>query len=403
MKILISANVSSDIVVRKKMWQRLIDAGHSLFAVSCVKDKDISFFNEMGIKLFPITFVPRSKNPLKDIALYRTYKKIFKSLCPDLILSYHIKPNIYGALASKKLNIPIIVNITGLGKVFDKKSLLESLVVSLYRRAFKRKAYTENARSNGAGTCFVFFQNTDDKALFLQRGIIKDEATCDVLPGSGVDISFFDPKLFSSPKNKNRVEFSFIGRLLKSKGISLFIEAAKIVLAIGKDCIFNIAGSIDEKDADFITLNELKEAIKGSIKDGSGTERIVYHGSISDVRLFLYEHTDCLVFPSFYREGIPRVLLEAASMGKILIASDSVGTREPCKDNVNGFLVKKNDVQDLVDKMLLFLTLDEEKKTKMGQASRLIAEKEFSDEIVIEKYLHKLKTFSQNEVTQSNS
>ena len=228
----------------------------------------------------------------------------------------------------------------------------------------------------------------------MQRGIIKDESLCDVLPGSGVDVSFFDSNLLPPPKDKKRVEFSFIGRLLKSKGIKLFIEAAERVLEMGKDCIFNIAGNLDASDADFITLQELQEASKKSVKSGTKEERIVYHGSINNVRLFLHERTDCLVFPSFYREGVPRVLLEAASMGKPLIACDSVGTREPCKNGVNGFLVKKNDVQDLVDKILLFLTLERDEYVKMGKSSRLIAEKEFNDEIVIDKYMERIQVIT---------
>ena len=372
MKILLSLNTSKEIVARKKLVKKLLDVGHSLYAVCSLNEKDAPLLKSLNIKVFSIKINPRAKNPLNDIKLFFTYKKLFKKISPDIVLSYNIKPNIYGAMATKTLGINIIANITGLGKIFDRDSLLQKLVCKLYRRAFNFEK------------CFVFFQNNDDRKLFLDKKIIKNEAKTDVLPGSGVDLTFFNPAAIEkSSKKKEYVEFSFLGRLMVSKGLRLFIEAANIISKEYASCVFNIAGSYIEGDVDFIQKEELEKA--------SQNKKIMYYGQVEDVRTFLAEHTDCVVFPSYYREGVPRVLLEAASMGKPIIASDSVGTREPCKDGENGFLVKIKNVEDLVKKMRAFLTLDEKTKEDMGIASRRIAEKYFSDEIVIEKYINQIE------------
>lgn len=381
MKILLIANTTKDILLRGKLLSLLNRAGHELFVASSTKTKDTEALKVFNIQAVPISFLPRATNPFKDASLYFAYKKIFKTISPHLILSYHIKPNIYGAIAAKSLNIPIVCNITGLGKVFEDTSILQSLVVFLYKTAFKKN---KNA--------FVFFQNNDDKALFLEKGIIKDDECCDVLPGSGVDLEFFVPDVSSvtdsvlAPNHtsvQNKIEFSYIGRLVISKGIRLFIEAAKQIASERDDCVFNIAGSYIEHDKDFIQKNELEEACKNTA--------IKYYGQVSDVRSFLKNHTDCLVFPSSYREGVPRCLLEAAAMAKPLIATDSVGTREPCKNGLNGYLVQKNNLEDLVAKMQKFITLSNEERKAMGRASRQLAETSFSDEIVVAKYLERIE------------
>lgn len=377
MKILLIANTVHDVLLRRKLLSQLVKLGHSLFVASDVKTKDEEILNTLAIQAIPVHFSPRAMNPLKDVALYFAYKKIFKEISPNIVLGYHIKPNIYGAMASKCLNIPIVCNITGLGKVFDHDSILQRLVVLLYKKAFKNNK-----------NVFVFFQNNDDKTLFLQKKIIKDDLCCDVLPGSGVDLDFFAPKnLPTSPVVlEKKLQFSYVGRLVIAKGIRLFIEAAKRISEYRDDCLFNIAGSYTENDRDFIQKDELENACKN--------ESIQYYGQVSDVRGFLENHTDCLVFPSSYREGVPRCLLEAAAMGKPLIATDSVGTREPCKDGQNGYLVKKNDVDDLVEKMQAFIDLEVEKRKSMGIVSRQIVEANFSDEIIVKKYLEKIKDLS---------
>lgn len=369
-----SANTSKEILARKKLILRLLDEGHSIYAVCNLNEKDAIALKNLNVNALPIKMNPRNKNPIKDIALFLTYKKLFKQIVPDVVFSYNIKPNIYGAMVAKKLGINIIANITGLGKIFDRDSLIQKLVCHLYRNAFNFEQ------------CFVFFQNADDKMLFFEKHIIKKEESTGILPGSGVDLDFFKPDNAYITHPSKHVQFSFFGRLMISKGLRLFIEAANIISQKHENCLFNIAGNYIEGDPDFIQKEELDCAIQN--------KAIIYYGQVDNVRKFLTEHTDCVVFPSYYREGIPRVLLEGAAMAKPLIASDSVGTREPCKNNENGFLVKSNDVNDLVEKMCAFLSLDEKAKEEMGKASRNIAEKYFSDEIIIEKYLSKIKSLT---------
>ncbi len=371
MKILVVANTSLEILARRKLLEACRDLGSSIYIASNIKEADLQILEDIGITSFFLSFSPRSKNPLKDLKLYFSYRNICKKLQPDIILSFHIKPNIYCGFVAKRLNIPFVANVTGLGTIFEKDSLLQKIVCLLYRHSFCGDKH------------FTFFQNKDDKKLFIEKKIVHDESACDVLPGSGVDLSFFNPSLLPKKEEKGVVEFSYIGRLVISKGVRLFIEAANIICKTHKECIFNIAGGTSKGDSDFISEEELEEACKN--------EQIKYHGKISDVRLFLHEHTDCLVFPSYYREGVPRCLLEGVAMAKPIIATDSVGTREPCVDGVNGFLVKKGDLNDLVEKIEAFLKLDEHKRMQMGLASQDIAKKRFSDEIVRDKYLSKIK------------
>lgn len=370
MKILLIANTSSELLSRKKLLRALLEIGYKLYIVSNMAEKDIKIINELNITSISIPIFPRSKNILKNLSLYVAYKEIFRSVRPDIILSFHIKPNIYGGLLAKKLNIPFIVNITGLGSVFEKASFTQKLVVWLYKKAFNSKK------------CFVFFQNKDDKALFIDKEIIIYPEQVDVLPGSGVDLDFFSSKGVEK-KEKNIMEFSYIGRLVIAKGVKLFIDAAQKISESRKDCIFNIAGSYIEGDKEFLQKKDLELACKNP--------QIKYHGKIDDVRSFLMDHTDCLVFPSYYREGVPRCLLEGAAMVCPLIASNSVGTKEPCKDGINGYLFEERNLEDLVQTILKFLDLGIEKRREMGLASRRIAEKYFSDEIVLDKYLKKIK------------
>ncbi len=183
-------------------------------------------------------------------------------------------------------------------------------------------------------------------------------------------------------ENKENIQFAFLARLLISKGIRDYINAAEIVKEKIPDTEFHVAGYTRKKDKDFINENEIRIAEeKGIIK---------YHCYVRNTKKFLAESTDCLVLPSYYREGVPRILLEAASMGKPLIGANSVGTKEPIQDGINGYLVEKNNAEDLAEKMIKFINLSANEKKEMSKQSRRIVEERFSDEIVLKKYINKI-------------
>ncbi len=369
MKVLFSANKAFEILTRKKIIKTLKDMGHEVICLAQKDSNEKVLIEKYQVKFIPIHIDTRTTNPLNDINLLKTYKNIYKEISPNIILSFGIKPNIYGGIVSKKLNITSISNITGLGKVFEKRNLLAVIVENLYRKAFKNNKN------------FIFFQNNDDRNLFLKHKIVK-ESYSDILPGSGVDLEYFKADTEKINENKENIQFAFLARLLISKGIRDYINAAEIVKEKIPDTEFHVAGYTRKKDKDFINENEIRIAEeKGIIK---------YHCYVRNTKKFLAESTDCLVLPSYYREGVPRILLEAASMGKPLIGANSVGTKEPIQDGINGYLVEKNNAEDLAEKMIKFINLSANEKKEMSKQSRRIVEERFSDEIVLKKYINKI-------------
>jgi glycosyltransferase involved in cell wall biosynthesis len=279
-------------------------------------------------------------------------------------LFYTIKPNIYGSLASSICSIPFINNVSGLGAVFIQDGWLRKFVSGLYKLAFRN--------SNR-----VFFQNRDDLGLFLQSRLVKKELT-DVLPGSGINLQHFTPddsnvrKSLSTP-----FRFLLIARMLKDKGVVEFVNAALLLKELGFKAEFCLLGFLDVQNPAAISSEQMKEwTDQGFVK---------YLGVSDDVREHIAS-ADCIVLPS-YREGTPRTLLEAAAMGKPIITTNVVGCKEVVVHGVNGFLCEVKNAQDLALKMKEMLLLSEDQRRLMGENGRLKMEKEFDENIVIQKYL----------------
>jgi glycosyltransferase involved in cell wall biosynthesis len=244
--------------------------------------------------------------------------------------------------------------------VFSRESILQLLVRILYRLAFSR-VYR------------VFFQNADDQALFLRHRLVRKEA-CGLLPGSGVDTGVFVPRPRTGPQG---FTFLLAARLLAEKGVGDYAAAARIVKSERPDARFLLAGDHDPEDAHMVPRADLD----GWIADGT----IEWLGRVEDIRETI-ARADCVVHPSRYREGVPRSLLEAASMGKPLIASDSVGTREPVDEGVNGYLCRPGDPADLARAMLAAASLPPARLAAMGEASRNKMRDQFEEKIVLEAY-----------------
>ena len=321
------------------------------------------FFNFKEIKLNA-----RTINPIDDLLLLLRFVKIYKNLNPDVILHYTIKPNIYGTLAAKILKIPVINNINGLGTIFIKESFLSKIVKILYKISLK------NADK-------IFFQNKSDFKIFVNAKIVKKDKS-EVLPGSGVDTKKFKPM---EKEISKKFIFLLVSRMLWPKGIQEFIDAAKIVNKKHKSIEFHLLGHLDVESPMSVSKKQMNSLVNG--------EYIKYLGSSDDVRQQISQ-SDCVILPSYYREGVPRVLLESASMAKPIITTFNAGCEDVVDNGINGYLCRIKDPIDLADKMIKIFNLSEDQRLNMGKLGRKKILNEFDESIVINKYLDLIKDFT---------
>ena len=297
-------------------------------------------------------------NPIKDLVLIEELRRKYKRLQPDLIIHYTHKPNIFGTIAAKINNITSVAVVTGLGYSFINKGWINKVSKILYKLV-------------GKYTAKMIFENVDDKELFIQQNLIKKEKAYSI-KGCGVDVEYYKPSL--NGMEKDHTTFTFIGRLLKDKGIREYVEAAKRIKAKRTNCIFQVIGDFDQENPSTIDKEELLSWIEQEI--------IVYDGHVKDVRSYI-AHADCIVLPS-YREGMPRIVLEGMAMEKPIITTKVAGCRETVDHEVNGFLVESQDVSSLVNGMTEFLTLKKDERIRMGKEGRKKVLKNFTSEIIAE-------------------
>lgn len=360
MKVAIVLNTSWNIYnFRLGLVKALLEQGHEVHAIAPY-DEYSSRLEDLGCIYHQVKMDSRGANPIKDFALTIELYGIYKHIKPDIVLQYTIKPNIYGTFAASLLNIPVVNNVCGLGTSFLNKDLVSWIAIKLYKMAFRFPK-------------LVFFQNNDDKKFFLDNGIVTD-SVCDVLPGSGIDLSRFRP--FGYKKNK-KFTFLLVSRLIHDKGIIEYIEAIKILGDRGVEARFQLLGSKDPKHRRGIQEHIINDWLDNNV--------VEYLGSTDDVRPFL-QQSDCVVLPS-YREGTPKALIEAASTARPIIATNVAGCNNIVKDYSNGLLCEPRNAADLADKMEVMMSLDEQALATMGRRGREIAESRFSEQIVIDKYL----------------
>jgi glycosyltransferase involved in cell wall biosynthesis len=327
------------------------------------RDPFVSELEKAGCSYLEIHFNNRSENPLRDYMLYRSLKKIYLAEKPDFIFHYVIKPNIYGSLAASRCAIPSVAVITGLGYTFDKQNLLNRIVSFLYRKSLKK------ARE-------VWFLNREDADVFINRKLVA-ESRIKILAGEGVNTEYFFPQIHKPVARSKTFRFLMSTRLLKSKGIGIYVEAARILKQKDPDIRFDLIGFFEKNHPDSITEHELRYWQKKGI--------IQYGGFARDVRPFLRQ-ADCFIFPSFYHEGIPRCLLEAASMEIPIITSRTTGCREVVEDGQNGFLCAVNDVSDLVGKMENMMALTSSQRAEMGKRGRALVMGKFDVRKILVEY-----------------
>ena len=360
MRIAVVLNTSWNIYnFRMNFVRALMADGHEVHTIA-PHDDYTHYLEEAGCTHHDLKMDSRGANPLKDFLLVFELMSTYRKVKPDVILHYTIKPNVYGTLAAAILRIPSINNVCGLGTIFLKKNLVSAIAIALYRLAFRFPKK-------------VFFQNPDDRTLFVDKKLVAP-ATTDLVPGSGIDLTRFAPSDF----NRNKTfTFLLVSRLITDKGVLEFIEAIRQLRAAGVEAKFQVLGAKDPHHKRGIKLDV--------INDWINTGTIEYLGTAKDVRPFI-QQADCIVLPS-YREGTPRTLLEAASSAKPIIATDVPGCHQVVADGHNGLLCKLKDANDLAEKMKIMVGFDNETLKTMGVNGRKKAEKEFDEAIVINKYL----------------
>lgn len=338
MKILILANYDVGLFCfRKELIGELLK-DNQVF-ISLPYGELVEPLESMGCVFIDTPFERRGINFIKDFNLLLRYRRLLKKHKPDLVITYTIKPNIYGGFACRLLKIPYVVNITGLGTAFQGQGLLRKLVTVMYKVSLK-KAKT------------VFFENAENRQLFIDENIVKEEQTC-LLNGAGVNLEHF--KAVEYPQDCETVKFLFVGRVMKEKGVDELFKAMQLLRKDGINCVLDIVGGCEENYSE--QLNQY-----------SGEGWLNYHGYQKDVRPFI-EAAHCFVLPSWH-EGMANTNLECAAMARPVITSNIHGCLEAVDDGVSGFLCIKQDADNLYSVMKRFIQLPYEDRKAMGLAGR---------------------------------
>lgn len=353
-KVLILANNDVGLYkFRKELMQELVKE-YKVY-ISLPDGEFIHQLKEIGCEFINTPISRRGTNPITDVKLFMNYKKIIKEVKPDVVLTYTIKPNVYGGLACRMAGIPYVCNITGLGTAVENDGILQKVTLFLYKNALKD------------ATC-VFFQNESNKTFFSTKKVVKGKVR--LIPGSGVNLNYYP--ILEYPLDKE-VNFLFIARVMREKGIDQYLDAAKYIREKYPNTIFHILGFCE---------GEYEEKLKIMQEKGI----IQYHGMQSDIREF-HKISHCTIHPTYYPEGMSNVLLESAACGRPIITTDRSGCREIVEHGENGLIVKQKNSQDLIEKIERFLSMDWQDKKNMGLAGRKKVEKEFDRNIVLNAYL----------------
>jgi glycosyltransferase involved in cell wall biosynthesis len=343
--------------------RQLQEAGYDVVALAPT-DAFSGRLEEIGVPVVPVAMDSKSLSPVGDLALFHRYRRVLKALRPAVFLGYTAKPNVWGSLAAQSLGIPTINNVSGLGTAFIRRGVLTWIVAALYGFAFRRSST-------------VFFQNPEDRALFVRRHLVSEEKS-GLLPGSGIDLNHFSPV---SAENGAAFTFLLVARLLRDKGVGEYVEAARSLRAAYPEARFRMLGFLDVSNRTAIDRAEVEAW------EGEGV--IEYLGDAEDVRSAIAS-ANCVVLPS-YREGLPRTLLEAAAMAKPLIATDVPGCRHVVADGVNGLLCAPRNAAALAGSMAAMLDLPAEARRAMGAAGRARVEAEFDERLVADAYLDAIR------------
>ena len=369
--------VNHDVVIynfRLELVEKLLKEGNEVYISSPYGEK-IDRLIKIGCKFCDIKLSRHGTNPINELKVVFHYISLLKKVKPSVVLTYTIKPNIYGGIACSLKKIPYVTNISGLGSAIENGGFLQRLTLKLYKIGLKKAEK-------------VFFQNSENQRFMLEKGIVGNSN--ELLPGSGVNLerNSFEPY----PDNDNCVTLLTIGRIMKDKGTDEILEAAKIIKKKYPFVIFRFIGFYDD---------DYNEKISAAVSD----KTIEYWEQQPDVHPII-KNSHATLHAS-YHEGMSNVLLETAACGRPIIATDVPGCRETYDDGVSGISFKPRDVKGMVDAIEKFLSLSNGEKAQMGAAGRKKMEKEFNRDIIVDKYLSTIKKFikedEENELVQQNS
>ncbi|MBQ3713344.1 MAG: glycosyltransferase family 4 protein [Spirochaetia bacterium] len=367
-RVVISSNTAWTIFNhRAGLIKTLQDAGYEVHTVA--PESNFTDIKNPGTVFHPVRNLERKgKNPFADLFLIREFYKIYREIRPEMVFGYTIKTNIYSAIACRLAGIPIVCTVNGLGTAFDNPAgFTYKIVKRLYRFAFRKvKA--------------VIFQNKDDRAFFASQKIIGSNLKGQIVRsvnGSGVDLL-----KFACTPLPEKPAFMLISRMLKNKGVPEFIEASRRIKRTHPDAEFILLGPADNDNPMGVPLSELK-----ALDRAAGA---YYAGAAKDVRPWL-EKCSCMVLPTYYKEGVPKILIEALAMGRPIITTDTPGCRETVIPGGNGWFVEARSADSLCSAMEAFLALSRDEQGAMGVRSRQLAEEKFDENKVIATYMEILQ------------
>lgn len=359
-KVLILANNDVGLYnFRKELISELIKQKHEVF-ISLPYGKKVGELQKLGCRFIETKLDRRGTNPLNDGKLFMQYTNILSKVRPDVVLTYTVKPNLYGGIACRLKGIPYICNVTGLGSGFLNKGLIQTIIKSLSKISFTK------------AQC-VMVQNSADMEMLKRYKMVKENSK--LIPGSGVNLKEYE--VLPYPKEEIPIQFNFIARIMKDKGIDEYLEAAKVIKTKYPNVIFNVIGPLEQE--------YYKPVLKKYVDD----KVIIYHGYQSNIKLFI-DKSHCTINPS-YTEGMSNVLLESAACGRPVIASDIPGCKEIINEEVNGYTFEVKNTSDLIVKIEKFIQLPHQNRVKMGRRSRKKVEEQFNREIIVKEYLKEIK------------
>ena len=343
---------------RKEVMKAIIDAGYEVYISEPDDDERVRYFEEIGCHIINTEFNRRGMNPLADFKLMLVYRKMIKQLKPKAVLTYTIKPNVYGGIACRLTRIPQLANVTGLGDALENGGWLQKLTVFLYKTGISK------ARR-------VFFQNATNRNFCIKHCIADERSV--LLPGSGVNLKHHEYQKYPS---EGVIKFLYISRLLKDKGTDELFEMAETIKEKYPNTEFLILGWIEGNYN--VRLKELVD--KGIVK---------HLGTTSDVRPFLKD-VHCTIMPS-YHEGMSNVNLESAANGRPVITTNVPGCRETVDNGRTGYLCEAKSAKSLIDAVERFIALPYNQKVMMGQEARKKVEREFDRQIVVDAYINEIE------------
>ena len=355
--------VNHDVVIynfRLEVVEKLIEEGHEVH-ISSPYGERIDDLIALGANFHEMVINRHGMNPIAEINLLRDYQKLLKKVKPDIILGFTIKPNIYGAIAARRAEIPFVSNITGLGTAVENGGWKQKLFVSMYKYAFK-----DIQR--------VFFQNTENQQFFVDNKIAVGKHM--LIPGSGVNLNRFNLRAYPNDEN-GVVRFAFISRIMKEKGIDYYLKAAKTIKEKFPNAEFHICGFCESE-------------YQGKLDEYNKKGIVIYHGMIRDVAEFL-NNIHCVIHPTYYPEGISNVLLESCASGRPIITTNRSGCREVVDNGVNGYMIPCQNGKELIKAIDRFMQLSNDDRRKMGLAGRQKVEKEFDRQIVVHVYMEEVE------------